>query len=110
MPVATAVKVRALRDDFRSGAKLAELLGVSRSQVTRWLKGGGIDPVNAERVNLLEAVWSNLLTLYEPEAARAWLTGRNPQLRDRQPITLIRAGRADELFAAIRAERADSYA
>lgn len=110
MPIATAVKVKALKTDFRTGAALADLLGVSRSQVTRWLRGAGLDPLNAERVDLLELVWANLLRLYEPEAARAWLLGLNPNLGDRRPIDLVRAGRAEELMRAIRAERADSFA
>jgi len=110
MPIATAAKVEALRVDFRSAARLADLLGVSRSQVTRWLRGSGIDPLNAERVDLLELVWSSLLRLYDPEAARAWLVGINPQLGDRRPVDLIRAGRAEELMRAIRAERAGSFA
>ena len=84
--------------------------GVSRSRVTRWLKGAGIDPLNAEKVDLLELVWSNLLRVYEPEAARMWLWGVNPALGDRRPIDLVRAGRAEELMRAIRAERADSFA
>ena len=80
MPVATAQKVEALRADFRSAAQLADLLGVSRSQVTRWLRGAGIDPLNAEKVDLLELVWSNVLRLYERDAALAWLFGVNPLL------------------------------
>ena len=83
------------------------MLGVSRSQVTRWLKGAGIDPVNAEKVDLLEMVWSNLLRIYPPDAALSWLFGVNPRLNDRRPIDLIRAARAEELMRAIRAERAD---
>jgi uncharacterized protein (DUF2384 family) len=110
MPVATAQKVEALRVDFRSAAKLADLLGVSRSQVTRWLRGSGIDPLNAERVDLLELVWSSLLRLYEREAALAWLFGINPTLGDRRPIDLVRGGRTEDLMRAIRAERADSFA
>ena len=110
MPVATAAKIEALRQDFKSGAALAELLGVSRSQVTRWLQGAGIDPLNAERVDLLELVWSSLLRVYQPEVARAWLLGVNPNLGDRRPVDLVRAGKAEELMAAIRAERADSFA
>ena len=110
MAVATAVKVEALRQDLGSGSAVADLLGVSRSRVTRWLKGEGIDPVNAERVDLLELVWASLLRLYEPEAARAWLLGINPHLGDRRPIDLIRAGRTEELIGAIRAERAESFA
>jgi uncharacterized protein (DUF2384 family) len=110
MPVATARKVEALRADFRSAAQLADMLGVNRSQVTRWLRGAGIDPLNAEKVDLLELVWSNLLRVYERDAALAWLSGMNPLLGDRRPIDLIRAGRAEELMRAIRAERADTFA
>lgn len=110
MAVATAQKVEALRDDFRSAAQLADMLGVSRSQVTRWLRGSGIDPLNAEKVDLLELVWANLLRLYEREAALAWLFGLNPLLGDRRPIDLIRAGRTEELMRAVRAERSDAFA
>jgi uncharacterized protein (DUF2384 family) len=78
--------------------------------VTRWLRGAGIDPLNAERVDLLELVWSALLRLYDREAALSWLFGVNPRLQDRRPIDLIRSGRAEELMRAIRAERSDSFA
>jgi uncharacterized protein (DUF2384 family) len=108
--VATASKVSALRDDFRSAARIADLLGVNRSQVTRWLRGAGIDPLNAEKIDLLEMVWANLLRLYDRDAALAWLTGLNPLLGDRRPIDLVRSGRAEELMRAIRAERADTFA
>jgi uncharacterized protein (DUF2384 family) len=110
MAVAIAAKVDALRVDFGSSARLADMLGVSRAQVTRWLRGSGIDPLNAEKVDLLELVWSNLLRLYEREAALAWLFGLNPVLGDRRPIDLIREGRTEELMRAIRAERSDSFA
>ncbi len=105
MAVAIATKVDALRVDFGSAARLADMLGVSRAQVTRWLRGSGIDPLNAEKVDLLELVWSNLLRLYDREAALAWLFGLNPVLGDRRPIDLIREGRTEELMRAIRAER-----
>jgi uncharacterized protein (DUF2384 family) len=110
MPLATSDKVTVLRNDFRSAARVADMLGVSRSQVTRWLRGAGIDPVNAEKVDLLEMVWSNLLRIYAADAALSWLFGVNPRLGDRRPIDLIRAGRAEELMRAIRAERADAFA
>lgn len=110
MPVSPARKVEALRHDFRSAAQLADMLGVSRSQVTRWLRGAGLDPLNAQKVDLLEMVWSSLLRLYDREAALSWLFGVNPQLGDRRPIDVIRAGRAEELIRVIRAEYADSFA
>ena len=110
MPVGTTKKIEALRADFRSAAQLADMLGVSRSQITRWLRGAGMDPINAEKVDLLELVWSNLLRLYDREAALAWVFGMNPLLGDRRPIDLIRLGRTEELMRAIRAERADTFA
>jgi hypothetical protein len=110
VPVATAVKVEALSVDLGSQRRLAELLEVSPAQVSRWLRGQGIDESNAERVDLLELVMSSLLRLYEPQAAREWLLGLNPHLGDRQPITLLRNGRFEEVLGAIRAERAGSFA
>jgi uncharacterized protein (DUF2384 family) len=110
MPVATTAKLEALQRDFKSQVAVADLLGVSRSRITRWLHGARIDALNAERVDLLELVWSNLMRIYEPEAARAWLRGVNPNLGDRRPIDLVRGGRAEELMRAIRAERADAFA
>ena len=50
------MKIRSLAEDLQTQSAVAELLGVSRSQVTRWLRGAGIDPLNAERVDLLELV------------------------------------------------------
>jgi hypothetical protein len=41
---------------------------------------------------------------------RVWLFGLNPHLGDRRPIDLVRAGRAEELLRALRAERAESFA
>ena len=110
MPLATVHKIEALRADFRSSARLAQMLGVNRSQITRWLRGAGIDPLNAERVDLLELVWSALLRIYDRDAALSWLFGVNPRLQDRRPIDLIRTGRTEELMRAIRAERSDSFA
>jgi uncharacterized protein (DUF2384 family) len=110
MPIATAQKVEALSRDFRSQRRLAELLGVSPAQVTRWRRGQGIDEVNAERVDLLELVMSQLLRVYPSEAAERWLVGLNPQLGGRRPIDLIRRGRSRELIEAIAAERAGSFA
>lgn len=110
MPVATGLKVQALTADFRSQRRLADALGVSPAQVSRWTRGQGIDPENAERVDLLELAMSYLLRLYEPETVERWLLGRNAHLRNRRPIDVIRAGRAEELLVALRQERAGSFA
>jgi len=110
MPVEPALKVEALSRDFRSQRRLADALGVSPAQVSRWKRGQGIDPDNAERLDLLELVMSALLRLYEPSTAEKWLFGLNPFLRQRRPIDVIRQGRVEELLAAIRQEQAGSFA
>jgi|SRR6266576_5731233 uncharacterized protein (DUF2384 family) len=110
MPVTPAAKVEALSRDFRSQRRLADALGVSPAQVSRWKRGQGIDPDNAERLDLLELVMSALLRMYQPETIEDWLFGLNPLLRNRRPIDVIRQGRVEELLAAIRQEQADSFA
>jgi uncharacterized protein (DUF2384 family) len=110
MPVAARAKVDALSHDLGSQRRLAAALGVNPAQVSRWRKGQGIDPENAERLDVLELVMSSLSRLYPPAVAEKWLFGLNPQLGFRRPIDVVRAGRAEELLAAIRAERADTYA
>lgn len=110
MPVETARKVEALSRDFRSQRRLAAALGVSPAQVGRWMRGRGIDSVNAERVDVLELVMAALLRLYTPEVAERWLEGVNPHLGDRRPIDLVRRGRAGDLLAALSEERAGSFA
>jgi uncharacterized protein (DUF2384 family) len=110
MPVSTAEKISALSEDFHSQRRLAELLGVSPAQITRWRRGQGIDEANARRVDLLELVMSSLLRLYSPDAAELWLHGANPHLAGRRPIDVIHAGQARELFDAIAQERAGSFA
>src|SRR3954471_9210762 len=110
VPVATAEKVRALSQDFGSHRKLADLLDVSPAQITRWIRGKGIDALNADRVHALEIVMSQLLRMYTPEVAAMWLRGLNPHLRDRRPIDLIRRGRTLEVLDAVQASRAGSFA
>jgi uncharacterized protein (DUF2384 family) len=110
MPVTTADKVVALSRDFGSQRRLAELLGVSPAQVTRWRRGQGIDEVNAGRVDLLELVMANLLRLYATEAAERWLLGANPSLGGRRPLDLIRRGQTGPVLDAIASERAGSFA
>jgi hypothetical protein len=78
MPVATTDTVTVLRNDFRPAARVADMLGVSRSQVTRWMRGAGIEPVDAEKVDLLEMMGSNLLRIYASDAAGGVSPCRNP--------------------------------
>ena len=110
MPVQAARKVEALAKDFGSQRRLADALGVSPAQVSRWLRGQGIDERNAQRIDLLEAAMSSLLRLYPPEAVDDWLFGFNAHLHDRRPIDAIRQGQFDAVMGAISQERAGSFA
>lgn len=110
MPVSVALKAEALAHDLGSQRRLAEALDVSPAQVTRWLRGQGIDRENAERLDLLELALSALHRLYAPGVADDWLFGSNPLLRDRRPIDLVRQGRTEELLGALRQEAAGFYA
>lgn len=110
MPVTTVEKVAALSHDFGSQRRLAELLGVSPAQITRWRRGQGIDDVNAGRVDLLELVMAHLLRLYSSAAAERWLVGANPSLGARRPVDLIRRGQVREVLDALASERAGSFA
>ena len=62
------------------------------------------------RVDLLEFVMAQLLRIYDRQTARDWLFGLNPNLGDRRPLDLIRAGRVHDVIAAVEAEYGDAYA
>lgn len=110
MPIDTAEKVTVLARDLGSQRRLADLLGVSPAQITRWQRGGGIDVANAEAVDLLELVVSSLVRLYPSDAAEQWLLGLNPHLEDRRPIDLVRAGETQALLGALSVEGAGGFA
>ncbi|MHB1712741.1 MAG: antitoxin Xre/MbcA/ParS toxin-binding domain-containing protein, partial [Acidimicrobiales bacterium] len=90
--------------------RLALALDVDPGQVSRWIHGQPSDLRNAERVDLLELVLSELDRVYDREAAIRWLSGMNPHLGDRRPIDVIRTGRVEELLTALRTELAGSPA
>ncbi|PZS23554.1 MAG: hypothetical protein DLM54_01045 [Acidimicrobiales bacterium] len=110
MPVPTAEKIASLAEFLGSKRQLALSLGVDPAQVTRWSRGSEPDPLNAQRVDVLELVLSELDRLYDHATTRRWLEGVNPHLGNRRPIDVVRAGRPEELLAALRLERAGSPA
>jgi hypothetical protein len=99
-----------VNERFAPQRKLAQLLGVSPTDVERWRYASqAIDEVSSECVGLLELVMPRLLRLHSMEASERWLAGTNPHLRGSRPIDLITAGRTDELLDAIAQERAGSF-
>jgi transcriptional regulator with XRE-family HTH domain len=109
VPVAVREKLRAVTRDLGSQARVARLLGVSPSRVSRWLRTEEPDPENRRKLEGVEFVLARLLSLYMREAAIDWLQANNPFLRNRRPIDLLAAGRITEVLGAIDADEAGSY-
>jgi transcriptional regulator with XRE-family HTH domain len=89
---------------------LAEILGVSPSQVSRWRSGQVPDLDNADRLAGLALVVEMLGRWLPPEAIEDWLRGSNAHLSDRTPAYLIRRARVADVIGAIEAEKAGVYA
>ena len=110
MPVAVRDKVRAVSKDLGGQAKLARMLGVSPSRVSRWLRTEQPDAENRRKVEGVEFVLGRLLDLFERETALDWLQGFNAHIGNRRPIDLLGAGRVGEVLEAIEAEETLAYA
>lgn len=100
----------AARRPFASDAALADALGVHRSQVARWKRGGQADSANEERLRNLGTVVESLTGYLEPTAISDWLSGINPHLGHRRPIDVLLGGNVTDVIAAVEAERRGAYA
>ena len=110
MPLSAELKTEALARDFGGQAKLAAVLGVERSTVSRWVHGGTPDPVHAARVDALEFVLAEAQRIFGKTGARKWLHGLDPHLGERRPVDLLRSGQFHEIVRALSEHRAGSYA
>jgi hypothetical protein len=81
--------------------RTAELLGVTRSQPSRWARGlERIGPDNQRRVLDLDYAVSRLLLLFPPRQARIWLDSHNAGLGARR-IDVLRIRGAAPVIGAI---------
>jgi transcriptional regulator with XRE-family HTH domain len=110
MPVDVRRKVQAVSRDLGGQAKLARLIGVSPSRVSRWLRDEEPDPANRRKVEGVEFILSRLTDTRERSTALKWLQGFNAHLGNRRPIDLIGDGRVAEVLEAIEAEETGAYA
>ena len=110
MPVSLTQKAEALARDLGGQARLARLLGVERSTVSRWLRGALAEPRWVSRVDALEFVLAEARRVFGPAGAEKWLRGIEPRLGDRRPADLLRAGRVVEVLRALTEHHAGSYA
>ncbi len=91
--------------------KVADLLGVSRSQPSRWRTGAeGLAARNQRAVVDLDYVIVRLHQLWEPEVAAIWLESPNAHLGGATPLDVLRQRGTPDVINAIDAEAQGAYA
>lgn len=91
--------------------RVAELLGVSRSQPSRWRKGvEGLAARNERAVLDLDYVVARLHQIWVPEVAATWLSSPNAHLGGAIPLEVLRRRGVPEVIRAIDAEAESAYA
>ena len=103
-------KLHHLINQLGGQAPVAEVLGVHRSRISRWLAGEAPDAANHAKLDGLEFVLSRLRYRFSAVTARKWLIGINAHLGNRRPADLIARNRIAEVIAAIEQSDLDSYA
>ena len=93
-----------------SDRAVAEILGVSPSQVSRWRTGQLPDLDNADRLAGLALVVEMLARWLAPQVREGWIHGPNAHLAGLSPAYLIRLGRVADVVGALEAEKAGLYA
>lgn len=90
--------------------RVAQLLGVSPSQPSRWRKGDERISADRQRALLdLDYVMARLLQLFPREQAEIWMESHNAHLGAR-PVDVLRLSGAAAVVRAIDAEAQDAYA
>ena len=91
--------------------KLAAVLGVSKSQPSRWKTGVEVPSLAmAKKILDLEAVVRRALLLWEPEVARIWLESSNAYLAHARPIDVVMTRGPSEVIEALDSALAGGYA
>jgi hypothetical protein len=90
--------------------KVAELLGVNRSQPSRWRSGKeGLAAENQRALVDLDYVVARLHQVWVPEVAKVWLTSPNAFLGGGTPVETLKQRGVLDVIAAIDAEAAGAY-
>ena len=91
--------------------QVAHLLGVSRSQPSRWRSGSeGLAARNQRAVLDLDYVVARLHQLWTPDVAAIWLESPNAHLGGATPVEVLRRRGAVDVVRAIDAEAEGAYA
>lgn len=99
-----AERTNFLIESLGSGAELARLLGVNRSQPAQWRSGKeSPGPVTAQRLVDLDYVVAKALLIWPPKAAIDWLEGPNSFLDGARPIDVLRLRGSADVVRALEA-------
>jgi transcriptional regulator with XRE-family HTH domain len=95
---------------FGNQNQVAQILGVSRSRVSKWHKGENPDGINNEKLSGLNYLLTILLNHYLPQTAIKWLNANNVFIGGARPIDLIKGNDLDRVISAAKQDIAGSYA
>ncbi|MGH2451982.1 MAG: antitoxin Xre/MbcA/ParS toxin-binding domain-containing protein [Candidatus Limnocylindria bacterium] len=91
--------------------QVADLLGVSRSQPSRWRSGAEGPAAHNQRALLdLDYVITRLHQLWTPDVAAIWLESPNAHLGGATPLDVLRQRGPTDVVQAIDAEAEGAYA
>lgn len=105
-----SVELIKLTEVFGSQNKVAKLLDVDRSRITRWSKGEGPDAMNAFKISGLIHLIRILNLEFNLDSIQKWFFGRNHHLNQQRPVELISQGKMDEVMHAALQDVAGSFA
>lgn len=99
-----------IRVGVGSDRSVAEILGVSPSQVTRWRQGQTPDPLNADRLAALALVVEMLTRWLPAGLIEDWIQGPNEHLEGRTPAYLIGRGQLADVVGAVETMKGGVFA
>lgn len=96
---------------FGSRSEVANILGVDKSQLTRWRKQTHPDRLNMSKIFGINFVISRLMENFRyPESAMKWLNGVNMHINNQRPVDLLRQNKIKEVLSAIDMYETGAYA
>lgn len=100
----SAERVRYLAEEF-GGTQLAAIVGVNKSQPSRWIKGDERPGPGAAPLLIdLEHVLARARLVWGETAARTWLESTNSYLDGARPIDVLQLSGPSRLLDALDAE------
>lgn len=95
---------------FGNQSKVAELLAVNRSRVSKWHKGEFPDDQNRLKLAAINYLLTILLSHMKPGTVMKWFNGINAHLNNQRPLDLLKQNKIPEVIDAAYQSAAGAYA